>query len=85
MKPPSNTHLSKPKQRAQLWTKDDLAYAFECAAEFLEAEEWPSGSGAWLIASISALTGSAHIEAMAAPSPLSKQTRTTQMSKGRLA
>jgi ubiquinone biosynthesis protein UbiJ len=45
MKPPSNTHLSKPKQRAQLWTKDDLAYAFECAAEFLEAEEWPEDDG----------------------------------------
>lgn len=45
MKPPSNTHLSKPKQRAQLWTKEDLAYAFECAAEFLEAEEWPEDDG----------------------------------------
>lgn len=45
MKSPSNTHLSKPKQRAQLWTKDDLAYAFECAADFLEQEEWPEDDG----------------------------------------
>lgn len=24
---------------------DDLAYAFECAADFLEAEEWPEDDG----------------------------------------
>lgn len=41
----SNTHLSKPKKSTWLWTSDDLAYAFECAADFLEAEEWPEDDG----------------------------------------
>ena len=32
------TKLPKPKA-------DDIAYAYECAAEFLEAEEWPEEDG----------------------------------------
>jgi len=31
---------NKPK-----FSTDDLAFAFECAAEFLEAEEWPENDG----------------------------------------
>lgn len=30
--------LPKPKA-------DDIAYAYECAADFLEAEEWPEADG----------------------------------------
>lgn len=44
-KSPSNTRLSKQKKPSKLWTKDDLAYAFECAADFLEQEEWPEDDG----------------------------------------
>jgi hypothetical protein len=32
----------KPKP---IYTTSDLAYAFECAANFLDAEEWPENDG----------------------------------------
>lgn len=35
--------LPKPKV-------DDIAYAYECAADFLEAEEWPEDDGGATIA-----------------------------------
>ena len=34
----SAPELPKPKA-------DDIAYAYECAADFLEAEEWPEDDG----------------------------------------
>lgn len=35
----------EPKSRKRLWTNDDLAYALNNAAEFLESEEWPEDDG----------------------------------------
>lgn len=34
----AKTQLPKPEH-------DDLLYAYECAADFLEAEEWPEADG----------------------------------------
>ena len=33
------------KKPEPIFSSDDLAYAFECAADFLEAEEWPENDG----------------------------------------
>lgn len=33
------------KKAEPIFDSDDLAYAFECAADFLEAEEWPENDG----------------------------------------
>jgi len=33
------------KKKPQIWTNDDLAYALEQAAEFLDMEEWPTNDG----------------------------------------
>lgn len=37
--------MRKAKPAVPLFDLDDLAYAFECAADFLEAEEWPEDDG----------------------------------------
>lgn len=31
----------KNKKTKKKWSNDDLCFAFECAVDFLEAEEWP--------------------------------------------
>ena len=32
------------------WTQDDLRYALELAADFLEMEEWPEDDGGYQVA-----------------------------------
>jgi len=34
-----------PVNKETLWSRDDLEFAFECAADFLEAEDWPENDG----------------------------------------
>ena len=33
------------KKENPIYSKDDLCYALECAAEFLDCEEWPENDG----------------------------------------
>lgn len=42
---PCSTHEPVDKRQAPKPEKDDLLYAYECAADFLDAEEWPEDDG----------------------------------------
>lgn len=44
---PDGHSFERPVLRARKpkFTPDDLAYAYECAADFLEQEEWPEDDG----------------------------------------
>lgn len=44
---PAVRSFERPVLRARKpkFTQDDLAYAYECAADFLEQEEWPEDDG----------------------------------------
>jgi hypothetical protein len=44
---PKDRSFARPvlRGRKPKFTPDDLAYAYECAADFLEQEEWPEDDG----------------------------------------
>lgn len=86
MKNPSNTHLSEPRKRARLWSTDDLAYAFECAADFLEAEEWPEDDGGAQVAAYreAAKRVRRMAERLYAKGESSTSTPANRMSEGRM-